>query len=337
VVRRRTLAVGAGVTAVGTGVVWETARRRDLAALRVDPHRDVLTAVPPGRPTSLATDDGTVLHVRVHTPPRPRAAVILAHGWAMSLTFWIHQLRDLARDHQLIAYDQRGHGGSSTVGTAGFDIDALGGDVAAVVDRFVDPRLPLIAVGHSLGGMSLLAAARREQLRDRVDGAVLVGTGAGELTEGMFRGLGVLEQVASNLGARVLRARLPAPARTTPVSSRIVRAVSLSPTAPPSAVALTEQLFLDTPVDARANLGITLADLDLSDHLPHWTVPSTVVVGTRDRMTPRHHAQRLVRELPDAHLVEVPGAGHQSPLEQPERVTGAIRDRIDATVASSAA
>jgi pimeloyl-ACP methyl ester carboxylesterase len=331
-VRRGTLATLA-VAALTTGAVWEAVRRRDVAALEADPHRHVLTAVPPGRPTSVRTADGTTLHARVHTPAAPRAAVVFAHGWAMGIRFWTHQLRAFAGDHQVVAYDQRGHGGSGHVGEDGFTIDALGRDLADVVEAFVRPDLPVVVVGHSLGGMSVLASARDGRLLDRASGGVLVDTGAGDLTSGMFAGLGVLEQLAGHLGGRALRARLPIPQRTTPVSSRVVKHVSLSPAASPSSVALTEQLFLDAPVDTRANLGITLADLDLSDVLPLWKVPSTVVVGSHDRMTPRHHSERLVRELPDADLVVIERAGHQSPVERPAEVTAAIRARLDLAAA----
>jgi pimeloyl-ACP methyl ester carboxylesterase len=333
VTRRGTLtALALGATAAG--VAWETARRRDVAALEADPHRHVLTAVPVGRPTALTTDDGTTLHVRTHTPDEPRATVVFAHGWGMGVRFWHHQLRALARDHQVVTYDQRGHGGSGRVGDDGFDIDALGRDLADVVDAHAEPSLPLVVVGHSLGGMSILASARDGRVPERAEGAVLVDTGAGQLVEGLFRGLGVLEEVVSNVGARALRARLPVPRRTTPVSSRVVRSVALNRDASPSSVALTEQLFMDCPVDARANIGLTLSDLDLGDVLPAWKVPSTVVVGRRDRLTPKHHSERLARELPDAELVVIDRAGHQSPLEQPHDVNVAIRRRIDATLAS---
>jgi pimeloyl-ACP methyl ester carboxylesterase len=334
VVQRRTqVTLGVGAVAAAA-TAWEATRRRDVAALEAHPHRFVLTAVPPGRPTAIRTDDGTTLHVRAHTPARPRAAVVFAHGWGMGIRFWLHQLQQLAPDHQVIAYDQRGHGGSGHVGEDGFTIDALGRDLADVVHAFTRPDLPVVVVGHSLGGMSVLASARDGRLLDRASGAVLADTGAGELTAGMFRGLGVLEGLAGELGGRVLRARLPVPKRTTPISSRLVRSVSLSAWASPPSVALTEQLFLDSPVDTRANLGLTLTDLDLSDTLASWKVPSTVVVGSHDRMTPRHHSERLVSELPEAELVVVDRAGHQSPLERPREVTAAIRDRIDRAVAS---
>lgn len=330
--RRGTLAaLAVGVVAAGTG--WEAVRRRDVAALERDPHRHILTAVPIGRPTSLLTRDGTTLHVRVHTPAAPRATVVFAHGWGMGIRFWHHQVRALADDHQVITYDQRGHGGSGHVGEDGFGIDALGGDLADVVEAHARPDLPLVVVGHSLGGMSILAAARDGRLPARAAGAVLVDTGAGDLAQGLFRGLGVIEEVAGAVTSRALRARIPTPRRTTPISSRAVRAVALHPDASPSSVALTEQLFLDCPVDARANVGMTLGDLDLSDAVPLWKVPTTVVVGRQDRLTPLHHSRRLAEELADAELVVIERAGHQSPLERPDEVTDAIRRRIDLATA----
>ncbi len=329
--RRGTLIAIAAAT-VATGALWEAARRRDVAALDADPHRDLLTAVPVGRPTALTTHDGTRLHVRVHTPSAPRAAVVFAHGWGMGIRFWHHQMRALADDHQLIAYDQRGHGASGSVGSDGFDIDALGRDLGDVVDAFARPDLPLVVVGHSLGGMSILASARDGRVADRAAGAVLVDTGAGDLVRGLFRGLGVLEGVVDAVGARAMRAKLPIPHRTTPLSSRAVRYGALHRDASPTAVALTEQLFIDCPVDARAEIGITLSDLDLSDALPLWKVPSTVLVGRQDRLTPVHHAERLVRELADAELLVIERAGHQTPLERPEQVTAAIRRRIDLAI-----
>jgi pimeloyl-ACP methyl ester carboxylesterase len=324
-----TLAAGAAAA----GAAWEAVRRRDAAALDADPHRHVLTAVPVGRPTGLETRDGTTLHVRHHTPSDPRAAVVFAHGWGMGIRFWHHQLRELAADHQVIAYDQRGHGASGRVGDDGFSIDALGGDLADVVDAHARPDLPVVVVGHSLGGMSILASARDGRVTERADGAVLIDTGAGDLVTGLYRKLGVLEELVNNVGARAMRARLPIPHRTTPVSARAVRAAALHRDASPSSVALTEQLFLDCPVDARANIGMTLSDLDLSDALPRWQVPSTVVVGRQDRLTPRHHSRRLAAELPDAELVEIDRAGHQAPLERPREVTDAIRERIDRAIA----
>jgi pimeloyl-ACP methyl ester carboxylesterase len=327
--RRGGLLAGAvGAAAVAGG--WELARRRDVARLADDPHREVLDAPLPGEATRVTSFDGTRLAARVAGPEDAGATVVLSHGWGMGSRFWVHQLRELARDHRVIAYDQRGHADSDVPASRDYSIEALARDLGTVVDRLTDRRRPLLAVGHSLGGMSTLAATGNGSgpLDGALDGAVLVDTAASHLTASVFAGLGAVEQLASAVGARALRARVPVPRRTTPVSARATRLVALGPEASPAAVALTEQLFLDCPVDVRASVGASLGALDLSEHLPDFTVPTTVVVGTADRMTPPGHARRLVASLPDAELVELDAAGHQAPLERPEAVNGIVRRRL---------
>jgi pimeloyl-ACP methyl ester carboxylesterase len=58
-------------------------------------------------------------------------------------------------------------------------------------------------------------------------------------------------------------------------------------------------------------------------------VPTAVVAGTSDRMTPIAHARRLAGMLPDSlGLTELPGIGHMTPVEAPEAVTAGIRDLV---------
>ncbi|MEX2503718.1 MAG: hypothetical protein WD378_02640, partial [Egicoccus sp.] len=91
--------------------------------------------------------------------------------------------------------------------------------------------------------------------------------------------------------------------------------------------ALTEQLFLDSPADVRSAIGLTISRLDLAHGVAKLTVPTTVVVGTEDKLTPAVHSQRLVEALPDGELVEFEGAGHQAPLERHHDFTKLVRQR----------
>jgi pimeloyl-ACP methyl ester carboxylesterase len=327
--RRGLLATAAGAAALAGS--WEAARRRDVAQLEADPHRDVLDAPLPGRATQVTSWDGTRLAARVAGPEDAPATVVLAHGWGMSSRFWVHQLRELARRHRVVAYDQRGHADSERPASRDYSIQALANDLGVVVEQLAGDDRPLLAAGHSLGGMSTLAATGNGAgpLDGRLDGAVLVDTAASHLTASVFAGLGAVEEVASAVGARALRARLPVPRRTTPVSARATRLAALGRKASPAAVALTEQLFLDCPVDVRASVGASLGVLDLNEHLPDFTVPTTVVVGTSDRLTPPGHARRLVEALPEAELVELDAVGHQAPLEQPEAVNAILGRRLE--------
>jgi pimeloyl-ACP methyl ester carboxylesterase len=338
--RSGTLWRGLWASAAGAAALagsWEAARRRDVSRLEADPDRDVLDAPLPGRATRVTSWDGTRLAARIAGPQDAPATVVLAHGWGMGSRFWIHQLRELARRHRVIAYDQRGHADSEQPASRDYSIEALAGDLGVVVEQLATGDRPLLAVGHSLGGMSTLAATGNGAgpLDGRLDGAVLVDTAASHLTASVFAGLGAVEEAASAVGARALRARLPVPRRTTPVSARATRLAALGPEASPAAVALTEQLFLDCPVDVRAAVGASLGALDLNEHLPDFTVPTTVVVGTSDRLTPPGHARRLVEALPEAELVELDAVGHQAPLEQPEAVNEIVARRLEELTSSS--
>ena len=65
---------------------------------------------------------------------------------------------------------------------------------------------------------------------------------------------------------------------------------------------------------------------DSSDLLPNISVPTLLVVGDQDVITPPAESQNMAAIIPNATLVEVSGAGHLSNLENPDAFTGAIRD-----------
>src|SRR5690606_32791156 len=105
-----------------------------------------------------------------------------------------------------------------------------------------------------------------------------------------------------------------------------------------SHVEATLDAFAATTGMARAGYLVAMSSMDLRGCLPNLDVPITVMVGTRDRLTPPRAAKVLVDHLPDAELVLLPGAGHMLPLEAPDRIVDAIRNvarRADARVATS--
>jgi pimeloyl-ACP methyl ester carboxylesterase len=105
-----------------------------------------------------------------------------------------------------------------------------------------------------------------------------------------------------------------------------VRFVALSPRATPGQVAFCERMFVDCQPDVRGGCGGTLSSLALGEAIASLDVPTVVVSGKRDRLTPTSHSRRFAATLPRLmELVEVPGAGHMTPVEAPAEVTAALR------------
>ena len=91
----------------------------------------------PRRELTVTSPDGSRLHAEVHGP-EGAPAVVLAHGWTCSTAFWAPVVRDLAADHKVVVYDQRGHGRSPAAGPGGYSTDALADDLAAVLDATLE-------------------------------------------------------------------------------------------------------------------------------------------------------------------------------------------------------
>lgn len=331
------LAAAAGA-AVGAAA-WEGWRWLDERAVARDPEHAVLSDPPRGEPFEVRTADGVRLAGELFGPA-DAPPVVLIHGWTCARRFWTYQLNALAREHRVIAYDLRGHGQSSAHDACDFSTDALADDVQAVLEATVPAGRRVVLVGHSLGGMSIVAWAGRHpaQVGERAAAVALINLGIGDLVSEslVVRMPGRLGAIKSALGRALLSADQQLPPAT-PISRRLVRYIALSESASPAQVELTQQLVLGCRRQVRSGCGRTLSRLDLRHAIERLQVPTLVLAGERDRLTPPAHAQRLAATLPQLHEhVEVPRVGHMSPLEAPHEVNAAL-DRLLARVRESAA
>ncbi len=123
----------------------------------------------------------------------------------------------------------------------------------------------------------------------------------------------------------MLGSRAAVPRFSTPVSQAMVRYIAFGRTATPAQVAFYERMLVDCPPDVRADVGLALSEMDLYHALPRLTVPTIVVAGADDRLTPPAHAERIAAALPNARGVLVlPATGHMGPLERPHEITEAL-------------
>lgn len=109
--------------------------------------------------TTVATHDGAQLHVRSYGSAFGQP-IVLIHGFGCRIEYWNPQINALAAKYRVIAYDQRGLG-RSTLGSDGVRPDVLGRDLAAVLDAVLAPGERAVLVGHSFGGITIMAWAQR--------------------------------------------------------------------------------------------------------------------------------------------------------------------------------
>jgi pimeloyl-ACP methyl ester carboxylesterase len=309
-----------------------------------------LSKLPPTRTTTVAADDGVPLSVEEVDPVdagKPELTVVLVHGFALDRRSWYYQRRDLAENTdprvRQVLYDQRGHGRSGVPSEKSCTIDQLGRDLDVII-RSVAPEGPLVLVGHSMGGMTIMALAeqRPELFADRVRGVAFIGTSAGEVgRRGLPRPvLSKYNPITRTVGGfAAWQPELVQWIRSAGggLTRQGVRNLAFGDHSVASE--LVDFMVRMLNVTSVPVLTYFLSTLGTHDRfaalagLRHCEV--LVLSGDEDRLTPFQHAERIAEELPNATLVRAPGAGHMVMLEQPELVTGELisllRDCVGST------
>ncbi|MER6436925.1 MULTISPECIES: alpha/beta hydrolase [unclassified Streptomyces] len=313
-----------------------------------------------GTPGKAYAEDGTELYYEVDdveqdvtfTPRRRRlfgrkapapVTVVFSHGYCLNQDSWHFQRAALRGVVRTVHWDQRSHGRSgrgvaqSKDGTP-VTIDQLGSDLKAVIDAAA-PEGSVVLVGHSMGGMTVMALADRypELIRDRVVAVALVGTSSGRLGEVNF-GLPV---AGVNAVRRVLPGVLKALGQQAALVERGRRATAdlfagiikrysfASRDVDPAIARFAERMIEGTPIDVVAEFYPAFTDHDKTEALARFAdLPVLVLAGVGDMVTPSEHSEAIADLLPDAELVLVPDAGHLVMLERPEVVMDRLADLL---------
>ncbi|MDB1087280.1 alpha/beta hydrolase [Streptomyces sp. ACA25] len=262
----------------------------------------------------------TEIHGRVDGP-----TVLLAHGWTCNTTFWEPVIRQLAGTHRVVLYDQRGHGRSpATPGSC--DTEALADDLCAVLEATTEPGEKVVAGGHSMGAMTLVAAARRQVFRERVSAAMLCSTGMERLLHEARVAPIRSVKLRYRVQKLVFTAALPL-GPVTPLGKRVLAHSTLGAGASAALRTQVAEMVHACPRKVRAEWAGVLSTLALADRLADLTVPTAVVHGDADRLTPPVLAHRMVQGLPAlTELHMLPGLGHMTPLEDPAVVAQVLRE-----------
>ncbi|HEX3924006.1 MAG TPA: alpha/beta hydrolase [Streptosporangiaceae bacterium] len=334
------LAAGA-VVAAGTGAVI-AAEKVAVGRLRLrpDPEADEPFGQLRGQPLTVLADDGVALHVEINGPDDAPVTIIFCHGYALSQDVWHYQRRDLAAAERLVFWDQRDHGKSGASPADHATIGQLGADLYAVLTAVAPGKMPVVLVGHSMGGMTIMALAREhpELFGPKVIGAVLISTAAGGVDPTvwipvMLRPIArqaagpVLRGVSSGVRAAVVERVRQAGGDLAFLGTRFV--AFGDPAASPAVVDFLERIIRATPVGVVAAFYLALLSHDERASLGVLgRVPVTVVAAEQDRLVPLEHSDELAEQIPGAELVRVPGAGHAVILERPDLINRVISDLV---------
>ncbi|HEY5854918.1 MAG TPA: alpha/beta hydrolase [Aldersonia sp.] len=290
------------------------------------------------------TDDGLELAVREHGPRSAPLTVVFVHGFANRMESFHLQRTRLAERWggkvRMVFFDLRGHGRSAMPDRTTCTITQLGRDVAAVIDATA-PRGRVVVIGHSMGGMAVLSAARQYEdlFASRVAGVGLMSTAAaGVARAGLAQHLRHPAIDAFRLAAvtapRVVQSgRVVAKTVITP----ILHAASYRTPVSPSLSRFTSGMIDETPLATIANFLQTLEHHDESEVLPLLAgIPTVLVGGDADLIFPFDNLDRMAAALPDSELIRVHGAGHMVHLEFPDVVNDAIDRLVARTVGQRA-
>ncbi len=233
-------------------------------------------------------------------------ALVFVHGFPLDRTIFRHQIDSLT-GFRRIAPDLRGMG-QSDAPDLGYSMATYADDLAALIDVLGEDRVVLI--GHSMGGYIAFEFLRR--YRARVGGLVLMDTRPeADSAEGRKARDQLVTRVRDQGALAAAEAMLP----------RFFTA-----SVPPEIIQLVRDMIVRTPVSGIVGALTSMRDRPDSTSLLSTLVgvPTLVMVGDEDVITPPAIAQAMAGVIPDARLVEVPGAGHLPCVEQPVPTTRAI-------------
>jgi len=238
--------------------------------------------------------------------------LLLVHGYPLDHSMWRGQLDGLADGCRVIAPDLRGFGGSSvTPGVA--TMVQMADDLAKLLDA-LQIKEPIVFCGLSMGGYVAWQFALRH--RQRLAKLILCDTKAvadsADAAAGRRKTADQVLAKGAGVAAEALLAKLFAPE---------------TPKQQPQIVEATKQVILRTTPEGIAAALLGMAERpDVSGRLGEIDVTALVICGQHDAISPPAEMKEIAAKLPRGRFVEIAGAGHMAPLEQPDKVNAAIRE-----------
>ena len=339
------LAAGAIAAGVGAVVVAEKIAVGRIR-LRPDPAAREPFGEVHGETMTVRADDGLPLHVEVAGPVDAPVTIIFCHGYTLNSHVWYYQRAGLSGAARCVFWDQRSHGGSGRSDPDLVTIDQLGADLHAVMLATAPGDMPVVLVGHSMGGMTVMALADQhpELFGSKVIGAVLISTAAGTVDPVTWLPAPLRPAVRAAMPSMMTGASRGKMAEVVERGRRSAGDIAFlgtrriafgDPDVSPTVVDFLERIIRSTPIDVFADFYVALVGHDKRRALTVLgNVPVLVLTGDRDRLVDPCLSDEIASAVRDAKLVRIRGAGHVVILERPEEVNEAIADLVTLALAA---
>ncbi len=341
--RRRAGLIGAVVGVAAAGIAAGVAVERTLVRRnrRDDPFaEEAFGLLPYDETLTVTTADEVELHVEIvepmhQTPGRP--TLLFVHGFCLDQGTFHFQRKALDEDgkYRMVFYDQPGHGLSSSLTRGEYELPALGDALYDVIKAAV-PTGPVVLIGHSMGGMTIMACAEQHPklFEERVSGVILIATSGGQINGSRLFGLpdlitravpnvmGVVNGASRLTGGGIDKLRKA----STDLAFVLTRRYGFGSDKPsPSLVSYVERMNSRTSTDTVARYLRTLYSHARYPALRTLEkIPLLLIAGEKDMVTPLTHSEEIARLLPQATYVKLPNSGHVVMLECADPVNEAI-------------
>jgi 3-oxoadipate enol-lactonase len=239
------------------------------------------------------------------------SAVVLIHGYPFNRSMWAEQVSALADSYRVVTLDLRGHGESES-STGASTMKLMAQDVATLMDELQIDRA--VIGGLSMGGYVTLAFY--QLFPGRVEKLLLADTRAqADTEEGKATRADQVQQIQAEGMTGIVNAMLPKLLSPETVSKQ------------PEIVKRVRDMMMHTSPEGAIGALRGMAEReDQTERLTQINVPTLIVVGKEDPITPVADSQKMHEGIADSQLVVIENASHVSNIEQPEQFNRALKD-----------
>ncbi len=301
-----------------------------------------------GRPMTVLADDGLPLHVEISGPQDAPVTIVFCHGYTLNQDVWYYQRAGFEQSARCVFWDQRSHGRSGRSDPELVSIDQLGADLYEVLMATAPGDTKVVLVGHSMGGMTVMALADQqpELFGTKVIGAVLISTAASTVDPVTWLPKPLRSAVRLAIPSMLsgaAKGRIAGVVERGRQSAGDIAFLSIrhlafgDPQVSPTVVAFLERVIRETPIEVVADFYVALAGHEKRHALAVLGKVSVLVItGDRDRLVESSYSDRLAEAISGAELVRIKGAGHVVILERPNEVNEAVAALVNRALTEAA-